>query len=80
MSKTNEWLDYPDGAGLYLWNGDQSDGELLYVVCNGDGYKISDDETLSEKLGRELEEGENFWEMTPCEEMNNGQWKKYSRP
>lgn len=45
----------------------------LLIVTDGDYAEVADDQLLSDELGREIGDDENYWEATDCMEME-GLW------
>ena len=74
------WLDSPTCEGWWLWNGDQSEGEILYVVGSEGEFEIADDDILEYEWDKKImtgvfEDYNNYWEMTSCDQMDHGKWK-----
>jgi len=65
----------PDRPGFWLWmeTGD-SEPKTLLIVGNENRAEVASDNDLSNALGRELREDENYWESTDVRTML-GRWK-----
>ena len=80
MKAKQKWLDYPTCEGWWLWNGDQNDGEILLVIGSPGDFEIADDEILEyywdkSIMKNDFENCTNYWDMTPCADMDHGQWQ-----
>lgn len=65
----------PDKPGLWWFRERGLNDTLLLIVGNAKRTEVSEDDTLSQELGRDLGEYENYWGMTDTKRMSHGEWK-----